>query len=180
MATSESGPDPSAETQPISPAKSEPTPGAMAEPAQIAMTEPAPSKKIVVLSERGQTAKIRNPWLVALFSVITLGIYYLFWYYFVNREMADYGEAHNTDIGASPGMSVVAITIGGFIIVPPFVSVFHTGKRMRLTRRVAGTTGGSAGLFLLLSIIPIVNFFAPVYLQSELNGAWETLPPLQV
>jgi hypothetical protein len=25
-----------------------------------------------------------------------------------------------------------------------------------------------------------VNFFAPVYLQSELNGAWQTLPPLQV
>jgi len=133
-------------------------------------------RKKVVLNEHGATAKIRNPWLVLLFVVITLGIYYLFWYYFVNREMADYGEANGVDIGHSPGMSVVAITIGSFIIVPPFVSIFHTGKRMRLTRRVAGRPGGSAGLFFLLSIIPFVSLFAGAYLQSQLNGAWERLP----
>ena len=130
----------------------------------------------MVLNEHGATAKIRNPWLVALFCVITIGIYYLFWYYFVNREMADYGEANRIDIGHSPGMSVVAITIGGIIIIPPFVSIFHTGTRMRITRRVAGRPGGSAGLFFVLSIIPIVGIFAPTYLQSELNGAWERLP----
>jgi Domain of unknown function (DUF4234) len=184
------------ETEPASPAVPEPTlstaseptssatlqasASAMPEPTQLASAEPTASKKKVVLTEHGATAKIRNPWLVALFCVITLGIYYLFWYYFVNREMADYGEAHKTDIGASPGMSVVAITIGGLIIVPPFVSVFHTGKRMRLSRRVAGIPGGSAGLFFLLSIIPIVSFFAPAYLQSELNGAWRTLPAAQL
>jgi hypothetical protein len=99
---------------------------------------------------------------------------YLFWYYFVNREMADCGEANKIDIGHSPGMGVVAITIGGLIIVPPFVSIFHTGTRMRITRRVAGRR--SAGIFFLLSIIPIVNIFAPTYLQSELNGARERLP----
>lgn len=175
------------EIQPTSPAMPEPTASAtlqataspMPEPTQLARTEPTASKKKVILTEHGATAKIRNPWLVALFSVITLGIYYLFWYYFVNREMADYGEANKTDIGASPGMSVVAITIGGLIIVPPFVSIFHTGKRMRLSRRVAGIPGGSAGLFFLLSIIPIVSIFAPAYLQSELNGAWRTLPAAQ-
>ena len=109
-------------------------------------------------------------------SLITLGVYHLFWYYFVNREMADYGRAHKTDIGMSPGMSLVAITIGWFVIVPPFVSIFHTGQRMRLSQRVAGTPGGSPGLFFLLSIIPIANFFAPAYLQSELNQVWRTLP----
>jgi hypothetical protein len=134
----------------------------------------------VVLNEHGSTAKIRNPWMVVLFSLITLGIYHLFWYYFVNREMADYGEANKVDLGHSPGMSVVAITIGAFIIVPPFVSIFHTGQRMRLARRVAGRPGGSPGLYLLLSIIPIVGIFAPAYLQSELNGAWERLPAAQV
>jgi hypothetical protein len=148
----------------------------MTEPTQSA-TAPLPiPKKNVVLNEHGATAKIRNPWLVALFSLITIGIYHLFWYYFVNREMADYGEANKIDIGHSPGMSVVAITIGAVIIVPPFVSIFHTGTRMRITRRVAGRPGGSAGLFFLLSIIPIVNIFAGTYLQSQLNGAWERLP----
>ena len=76
-------------------------------------------------------------------------------------------------------MSVVAITIGGFIILPPFVSLFRTGKRMRLSQRVAGTSGGSPGLFFLLSVIPIASFFAPAYLQSELNQVWRTLPAAQ-
>lgn len=182
MDTEESEPTPSTTPEPIpsaaskAPLPDDESPSMMPEATQSASTAPPIPKKNVVLSEHGATAKIRNPWLVALFSVITLGIYYLFWYYFVNREMADYGEANKVDIGHSPGMSVVAITIGGFIIVPPFVSVFHTGTRMRITRRVAGRPGGSAGLFFVLSIIPIANFFAPVYLQSQLNGAWERLP----
>ena len=185
MGTEESEPTPSTTPEPIPSAPSEPPlpavpdderPSMMPEATQSASAALPIPKKNVVLSEHGATAKIRNPWLVALFGVITLGIYDLFWYYFVNREMADYGEANKVDIGHSPGMSVVAITIGSLIIVPPFVSLFHTGTRMRITRRVAGRPGGSAGLFFVLSIIPIVNLFAPVYLQSQLNGAWERLP----
>jgi hypothetical protein len=167
---------PTTPSESVVPVTSDETPTTLDdEPTQSDSPVPVPKKK-VVLNEHGSTAKIRNPWLVVLFVVITLGIYYLFWYYFVNREMADYGEANQIDIGHSPGMSVVAITIGAFIIVPPFVSLFHTGTRMRLTRRVAERPGGSAGLFFLLSIIPIVAIFAPAYLQSELNGAWERLP----
>lgn len=171
MATQDEGPTASAETKSTQVAEHE--------AAQTALTEATPSTNKVVLTQRGATAKVRNPWLVFLFTLITLGIYYLFWYYFINREMSDFGEAHKTDIGMSPGMSVVAITIGSFIIVPPFVSLFRTGKRMRLSRRVAEISGGSGGLFFLLSIIPIVSLFAPVYLQSELNAVWRTLPPSQ-
>jgi len=184
MGTEESEPTRSVAAEPITstaagpslPSTPNETSSTLPEPSQLASAAPLVPKKKVVLNEHGATAKIRNPWLVAFFVVITIGIYYLFWYYFVNREMADYGEANNVDIGHSAGMSVVAITIGSFIIVPPFVSVFRTGKRMRITRRVAGRPGGSAGLFFLLSIIPIVSIFASTYLQSELNGAWDRLP----
>jgi hypothetical protein len=127
----------------------------------------------VQITARGQQAKIRNPWGVLGLTIITLGIYYLFWYFFVNREMSDWGERHKTDIGLSPGTSLVAITIGSIIIVPPYVSIFHTGKRMQLAQRVGGVHGGSGLTFFFLSIIPIANLFAPVYLQSELNKVWE-------
>lgn len=184
MGTEESEPIPSETPEPLPSAESEPplpvapdeTPSTMPEPTQSAIAAPPVPKHKVVLNDHGATAKIRNPWLVALLALITIGIYHLFWYYFVNREMADYGEANNVDIGHSPGMSVVAITFGAFIIVPPFVSIFHTGTRMRITRRVAGIPGGSGGLYFLMSIIPIVNIFASTYLQSQLNGAWERLP----
>ncbi len=134
----------------------------------------------VRITSSGKEAKIRNPFLVLLFVVITIGIYYLFWYYFVNREMADWGEENKTDIGQSPGMSVVAITIGGLIIVPPFVSLWHTGKRMELSQSVANAQTGSGVLFFVLSIIPIASLFAPVYLQAELNKVWETRQTQQV
>jgi hypothetical protein len=127
----------------------------------------------VQITARGKQATIRNPWAVCGLSLITFGIYYLFWYFFVNREMSDWGEEHHTDIGLSPGTSVLAITIGGFVIIPPFVSLFRTGKRMQLAQRVGGVHGGSALTFFFMSVIPIVGFFAPVYLQSELNKVWE-------
>lgn len=128
----------------------------------------------VQITSRGNEAKIRNPVLVVVFSIITFGIYHLFWYYFVNREMADWGHEHKTDIGDSPGMSVLAITLGAIIIVPPFVSIFHTGKRMELSQQVADIERGSGLLYFILTIIPIAAWIAPAYLQVELNKVWRT------
>ncbi len=130
----------------------------------------------VQISDRGQTAKIRNPWGVAGLSLITLGIYYLVWYYKVNREMSDWGAQHDVDSGTSPGMSLLAVTIGGILIVPPLVSIWGTGKRMQLSQRAADVYGGSGLLWFVLHLIPIVSLFAPVYLQMQLNKVWETQP----
>ena len=130
----------------------------------------------VQITDRGRTAKVRNPWAVLLFTVITLGVYYLVWYYKINREMSDWGEQNHVDIGMSPGMSVLAVTLGGILIIPPLVSIWGTGKRMQLTQRAANVHGGSGLLWFVLHIIPIVNLFAPVYLQYQLNQAWETQP----
>jgi hypothetical protein len=130
----------------------------------------------VQITDRGRTAKLRNPWAVLLFTVITLGIYYLVWYYKINREMSDWGEHNKVDIGMSPGMSVLAVTLGAILIIPPFVSIWGTGKRMQLTQRAANVQGGSGLLWFVLHIIPVVSLFAPVYLQYQLNKAWETRP----
>ena len=119
------------------------------------------------------TAKIRNPLGVVGLTLITLGIYYFFWYYFVNREMKDLGESRGSDeCGKSPGKSVVAITLGVFIIVPPFVSHYNVFKRMNAASRLTGAGDGfDAGLGLLLWF-----FLSPiaVYLfQMNLNKVWE-------
>lgn len=133
----------------------------------------------VRITDRGQTAKLRNPWAVLLFTVITLGIYYLIWYYKVNREMSDWGARNSVDIGTSPGMSVIAVTLGGLLIIPPFVSIWGTGKRMQLTQRAADVQGGSGLLWFVLHLVPVISLFAPVYLQYQLNKAWETRPELE-
>jgi len=57
--------------------------------------------------------------------------------------MADFGEAPSTDIGISPAVSIRAVTICGLVIIPPFLSAFHTGKRTQLAQRVAGAHGAA-------------------------------------
>ena len=117
-------------------------------------------------------AKIRNLWFVAIISVVTLGIYAVFWWYFINREMADYGRAKGTDdLGDSPAKSVLAVTFGALIIVPAIISIVNTFRRVQTTQRLAGETSvinGWIGVLLLVVISPA--FYA--YMQSGLNGAW--------
>ena len=118
------------------------------------------------------TAKIRSPWAPALLPFITLGIYAIFWYYYINREMRDLGRAHNTDeLGDSPGMSVLAVTLGALIIVPAVISVIHTFQRIQAAQRLNGVepqANGWLGLIMALLISPV--FYA--YEQAELNKAW--------
>ena len=52
---------------------------------------PPPANHIAIAP--GSTAKLRSPITVAVLSIVTLGVYVLFWWYFINREMADYGRA---------------------------------------------------------------------------------------
>lgn len=108
--------------------------------------------EVVPITGTPATAKIRNPLGVIGLTLITLGIYYFFWYYFVNREMKDLGESRGTDeCGESPGTSVVAITLGAFIIVPAFLSHYNSFKRMNAASRLTGAGDGfDAGLGLLL------------------------------
>ena len=117
----------------------------------------------------GQIGKIRNIWLVWLaWPILTLGIYHFVWWYKINREARDFAR-----IEVSPGISVVAITLGVLIIVPPWVSIFRTGERIGQMQAAAGqevTCNGVIGL--------IASFFLglhTLYYQYELNRTWEAL-----
>ena len=116
-------------------------------------------------------AKLRNPLGVVGLSIITLGIYYVFWWYFINREMRDLGRARNVDLGQSPGNSVLAITLGWIIIVPAIVSMWRTSDRVQRTQEVAGVDRSANGpiIFILLFLIGPVGVW---YAQNELNKAW--------
>ena len=120
----------------------------------------------------GTEGKIRNPLGVIALSFVTLGIYSIFWYYFVNKEMAALGRARNSDeLGDSPGTSVLAVTLGILLIVPPFVSLYHAWKRLSSGERLTERSGVEAGLGFLLTI-----FISPVghyIFQSNWNKVLE-------
>ena len=123
----------------------------------------------------GQAAKVRSIWAVALLSLVPF--YILFWWYFVNREMADFGRARGTtELGENPTSSVLALFPGGLIIVPAIITIINTFKRVQAAQRLTGQTkviSGWIGVLLLVVISPA--FYA--YMQSGLNSAWETLTP---
>jgi hypothetical protein len=107
--------------------------------------------------------KNRGPWTVILLTLVTIGIYGIFWYYYMNKELAELGKARGTDqLGTNPGTSVLAVTLGVFIIVPPFVSVWNTWKRHDAARKMFGVTEGIdnvPGFLLNIFISPAAYYF---------------------
>ena len=119
----------------------------------------------------GAVAKIRNPILVVVFTVITLGIYQVFWWYYANRELADYGRARGTnELGDNPTKSTLALFPGALIVVPAIWTMVTTFKRVQAAQRLTGQTpiNGWLGLVIVLVISPVLVG----YMQSGLNSAW--------
>jgi Domain of unknown function (DUF4234) len=122
----------------------------------------------------GATVKIRNIIAVPVLALITIGIYLFFWWYFIHRELKDYGRAKGTnELGDSPGKSVLAITLGALIIVPAIIGYVRAFKRVQAAQRLAGVDpiNGWIGLVLILVFSPA--FYA--YMQSGLNSAWKAM-----
>ena len=117
-------------------------------------------------------AKIRNPLGVVGLSLITIGIYFFFWWYFINREMRDLGQARGRDLGQSPGNSLLAMVLGWIIIVPPIVSEWRASMRIQQSQETVGVQPTVSGpvIFILLFLIGPVGVW---YAQSELNKVWE-------
>jgi hypothetical protein len=130
--------------------------------------------EMIQIPGAGTTAKIRHPLAVILLSIVTFSIYYFCWWYFINREMADLGKANGrTDLGEAPVWSVLAMTVGALLIIPPFVSYWRTCKRVeRAQNLVLGSNNFSPVLAFVLVFIPLVNFISTWLIQSNLNQVW--------
>jgi len=115
----------------------------------------------------GKTRNIFLVWLV--WPILTLGIYHLVWWYMINRETRDMDR----QIEVSPGISVVAISVGALIIVPPFVSIYNTGERIGEMQEAAGLPRSCNGVIGLIA--SFVAGLHVLYYQYELNKTWENL-----
>jgi hypothetical protein len=116
----------------------------------------------------GETFKRRNivgVWLGL--PLITFGIYHLVWYYKINNEARRFLK----DDSISPGVSLLAITLGAFLIIPPFVSVYQTGVRIRRMQERAGLSSRIEPVVAL--VLTFVFGLHTLYIQSHLNQIWD-------
>jgi len=117
----------------------------------------------------GQTYLKRNPLGVLGLTIITLGIYGLYWYYKVNEEIKRYTR----DDTISPGRSLLAVIPGALIIVPPFIAYYNTANHvvdMQQRRGIASQI--SPVLVVALGIA--VALATGAYVQEHLNRVWDS------
>ena len=123
------------------------------------------------------TFKLRRPWTVPLFGTLTLGIYLIVWYHRINRELRDLGAlcgAPGRRLDVKPGRSTLAVSLFAVFIVPPFVSLNRTFRRVRRAEQITGAPvphlSRETGWAIFLLVLP----FWTVYVQRHLNGIWQS------
>lgn len=117
-----------------------------------------------------QSFKRRNPLAVWLgLPFITLGIYYFVWWYKVNNE----ARRFLNDQSINPGLSVVAVTLGALIIVPPLVSAYGTTARIARMQERAGMPAGTRANPWISVLLHFIFGAHVLYMQMELNKIWD-------
>jgi Domain of unknown function (DUF4234) len=110
----------------------------------------------------------RNPLGVLGLSFITIGIYFLYWYWKINDELSTF--EHDDTI--SPTRSLMAILFGWIIIVPPFIAIYNTAKHVQADeqRLEVQPQLEPALTIVFLLLFSIAN---GLYVQEHLNRLWD-------
>jgi len=120
----------------------------------------------------GQIYTKRDPLGVLGLSVITLGIYWWYWYYKVNDEIRRFEK----DESVRPGRALLAVTLGWLLIVPPFISVYNTSLHVaRMEERAGLSAAVSPALNVVLLVVLSVGI--GIYTQEHLNRVWNKAAP---
>jgi hypothetical protein len=132
-------------------------------PPQAQSAPPQPQSAAQGTPSSGPLGVDRSPGVVLGLSIVTLGIYFLVWYYKINDEI----RRHDPLIKVSPGWSVVAM----FIPIANLVSGYSTAARIRQMQLDEGATQTiSPVVALLLQIFIGIGY--PLYVASQLREHW--------
>lgn len=119
------------------------------------------------VSIQGQQYLKRNPLGVLGLSFITLGIYFLYWYYQINDELRRFDR----DDTISPARSLMAMIFGWILIVPPFIAMYNTAKHAQaVEERLAVQPQLEPALAIVIMLF--LSIGNGVYFQEHLNRVW--------
>src|SRR4029450_5323423 len=110
----------------------------------------------------GAVGKTRGPWFVALIGLVTLGIYWLYWFYKTGEEIKNY---------SGEGLGGVLWLVIGLVaaIVMDFVAPSEVGKLYKREGQEPPVTGRRG----FWGFLPLVGYFVWVIkVQGALNRFW--------
>jgi hypothetical protein len=113
------------------------------------------------------TGKERSPALVLLFSIITCGIYHVYWYFAVLYEMRDAGHSPT---GNSPWLDflIAVVTLGLY----GFYVDYRIGKEILELQAERGLRENDTSVMAVVLDIFGLGVVASALQQSELNRVW--------
>ena len=120
------------------------------------------------VSIQGEGYLKRNPLGVLGLMVITIGIYFFYWYYKINEET----QRFERDDTMSPTRSLMAMIFGWLIIVPPFIAMYNTAKHVQAIERRLGIQPELEPA-LAIVIMLFVSVGNGIYIQEHLNRVWD-------
>jgi len=133
---------------------------------------PPPPPATTGTGDWGPPGAIRGPLFVILIGIVTLGIYWIYWWYKVFQEMKDHsGEG----LG---GGAALAMAIVGYLICPllPFIMAFILPNEVGAMYRRLGKhepVNAIWGLWWLLPIVGAIIWLVRV--QGAMNDRWASL-----
>jgi Domain of unknown function (DUF4234) len=124
---------------------------------------PVPPPPSAAVPSPGYTGQVRSPVAVIVFSIITLGIYTLYWYYVVFEDLK---QRTGRGVGGVVGLILgLCIGIVNVFLLPAEIGNMYAGEG--LEKPVSGLTG-------FWVLIPLVGFIIwVVKVQNAMNHRWE-------
>src|SRR3954453_14910692 len=112
-----------------------------------------------------------DPTKVWLLAIFTCGIYAAIWYYRLCKELGEWSQGQ---IETDPTTSVLAVTLGGCLIVPPYISWAGTLGRIRQAQQMVGLPP-KAEFWPWLGYMFLASY-GYKWLQDQLNEIAERAP----
>jgi hypothetical protein len=118
---------------------------------------------------QGQSYLKRNPLGVLGLGFITLGVYFVYWFYKANQEIHRY----TGDQTISPTRSLLAVFPGGIVIVPALIAFYNTANHVVQMEQQGGITSQiSPAITVVIGLV--FSIAVGIYVQEHLNRVWDS------